>query len=1035
MILIKLNFLILIIVISASAQSISNDGNHQSFSGTDGLSSNAVNWIIQDSQGFIWFATEDGLNRFDGYSFKVYQNKRGDKNSLSGNFIWHISQDRKGNLWIATDAGGLNKFDPVTEKFERFIHNPDSSNSIGSGPVTYTLEDSEEKIWVGTWGGGLSIYDPFENLFTNFTHSPNDSSSLSNNKILCIYEDENKNIWIGTDNGGLNFFNRKTNSFKPISLNINSPFKNSISFITKGANGNLLLGTTEGWIVDFNITTYQTQVFTILSKTNKDVQNIIWKIEKDPEGFYWIVTSQEGIYKFYPPWEEKFSDEKRFEKLIGVFEKYAKCIYLDKDDNLWMGSLGDGVIKISRKKKHFVQINNQTTNGKIKDNYTFSIGADNYDNLWIGTMTKGAYRYNLKTSEVKNYPPNSAPGGLSGEIMRYIFSDRSENLWIAPLFGKLNKYNYKNDKFDQIDLDFKKDNPEAQLIRVIFEDKEGIFWIGLSGNGGLIRFDPKKNLYKRYTSAELSDESKLLSDILSVNEDKHNNLWIGTYSFGLFRLNKSSNTFTHYKFDENNLSSLPDNTVAEIFIDSEQDIWLATYSGLSKYIPQKENFITYTKDDGLPSNSIYAILEDDHKNLWLSTSKGLSKFDKENKKFFNFDYKFGVQQGEFIAAARCKLKDGRMFFGGSNGLTFFHPDSISTNYESVVPRIISFKIFNKEVSLPRSITYTDTIVVDYFDNMLSFEFSSLEFDAPEKIEYSYFLEGYNDNWIELGNTRTATFTHLNPAEYKLKIKSSDIFGIWNEAYKEILLIVNPPFWMTWWFRGIFIFAFLSIGPIIYYRRVKQLKKEKQIQVDFSKQLIHSQEEERKRIASELHDSLGQDLLVIKNLALLNKNKDDQFVVISKVAGDAIDDVRRISYNLHPYQLDRLGLTKAILSMFNNLENISKINFDNDIDNVDGLFNKEKEINIFRIIQECVNNIVKHSGATEAKVVIKLKEDNLLIEIADNGKGFNLEAVKSEAKGFGLKNIENRVELLGGSIVFSSSDDYKTEIRINIPVVK
>lgn len=972
------------------------------------------------------------MNRFDGSSFKVYKNIRGDKYSLSNNFIWHISEDNQGNIWIATDAGILNKFNPVTEKFERFAHKSDNPNSIPSGPLTYTLQDSYGMIWIGTWGGGLSVYDPIKNYFTNFINNPNDPASLSDDRILCIYEDDKKNIWIGTDNGGLNKFDRRTNTFKSDFLKIDIGFKNSISYISKEINGNLLLGTTEGWIIDLNTETNETRVFTAITKTNKGVQNIIWNILKDPEGFYWVVTSQEGAYKFYPPWEEKFSDRKRFEKLAGVFDKNAKCVYLDKADNLWIGSLGDGIKKISRKKKFFFQLNNITSGGRIKDNFTFSICEDKYDNLWIGTMTQGVYRYNLKTREIKNYPPNSAPIGLSGEMMRYIFVDSDSDLWIAPLFGKLNKYNYKNDRFEQIDLDFNNDNPDAQLIRVIYEDKQGIFWIGFSGAGGLLKYDRKKNLFKSYKSANLTNYSVDLIDILSITEDNFGNLLIGTYGFGMFKFNKSAEVFTQYKFEENNFSSLPDNTIPEIFIDSEQNIWLATYSGLSKYNPGTDNFTTYTINDGLPSNSIFAILEDDKGNLWLSTSNGLSKFEKNTKIFYNFDYSQGIQQGDFLAAARCKLKDGRLVFGGNNGITYFHPDSINISYSSVVPVFTSFKIFNKEVPLKRSITFSDTIIVDYFDNMLSFEFSALEFDAPQKIKYAYMLEGLDKDWIELGNARTATFTHLNPGKYILKVKSSDIFGNWSNKFKEILLIVTPPFWMTWWFRGLFILLFLSTGPIIYYRRVKQLKKEKQLQIDFSRRLIQSQEEERKRIASELHDSIGQNLLVIKNLALLNKNKDYQFDEISKVAGDAIDDVRRISYNLHPYQLERLGLTKAITSMFNNIQHISKIKFLIDIDNVDGLFNKEKEINIYRIVQECVNNIIKHSEAREAKVVIKSSEENLIMEISDNGKGFNLETVKSEAKGFGLKNLENRVSLLSGAIHIDSSE-VGTVINLTIPL--
>ena len=224
------------------------------------------------------------------------------------------------------------------------------------------------------------------------------------------------------------------------------------------------------------------------------------------------------------------------------------------------------------------------------------------------------------------------------------------------------------------------------------------------------------------------------------------------------------------------------------------------------------------------------------------------------------------------------------------------------------------------------------------------------------------MEGLEEEWIKIGNRGFVNFTHLDPGKYLFKVRSSNVLGVWSNSYKQIVVIINPPFWLTWWFRILTTFIVIGVLVFIYKKRTRQLKKEKRIQIEFSKQLIQSQEEERKRIASELHDSLGQDLLVIKNIALLNKMNDEHFEEISKTAGPAIDEVRRISYNLHPYQLDRLGLTKAIGSMFQNIEGASNIKFDVYIDNVDDLFDKEKEINIYRIVQECVNNIVKHSAS-------------------------------------------------------------------------
>jgi signal transduction histidine kinase len=347
--------------------------------------------------------------------------------------------------------------------------------------------------------------------------------------------------------------------------------------------------------------------------------------------------------------------------------------------------------------------------------------------------------------------------------------------------------------------------------------------------------------------------------------------------------------------------------------------------------------------------------------------------------------------------------------------------------------LTAIKLFNEDLLLPRSISFTDTITLNYDENILSFEFASLDFTAPEKNVYAYMLEGIDKDWVNSGSRRSVNYTHIEPGQYIFRLKGTNSKGILNDDGVKLTLIIKPPFWMTWWFRGILIFAFLSLGPMIYYRRVSQLKKEKTVQVEFSKQLMQSQEDERKRIASELHDSLGQDLLVIKNLALLNKNKDDQFEEISKTASLALDGVRRISYNLHPYQLDRLGLSKAISSMFGNIEGASKTKFDLQIDNIDNLLSKDKEINIFRIVQECVNNILKHSGASIATVTVQQIDNKIRIEIADNGKGFDFEAAKELSKGLGLKNLINRVSLLDGEIDYSSTSEFATLIKIQIPV--
>jgi signal transduction histidine kinase/ligand-binding sensor domain-containing protein len=998
----------------------------------DGLSSNSINSIIQDKKGFLWIGTEDGLNRYDGYTFKVYRNKRGDKNSLSNNFIWSLCEDKDGMIWIGTDGGGLNKFNPVTEKFERFVYDNKNNISLSSDIVQNVFTDSKNNLWISTWGGGLNLFDRKTNSFKRFRYNPGEEKSIGSDKIFFVFEDSKSRIWVGTDEGGLNLFADKTQSF--IKYKHDPADKNSISFnnlttMIELADNSFLIGTSGGGLNRFF---YEQNKF---EKINTGDFKNIWKVFQDKSSDVWCGSSVgEGVCVLSLEKNELTNLKSDKSKPSSLSSNDIRTIFEDNTNVLWIGTAAGGLNKIDRKPKKFLQINQ--SNSALPDNFVFTLEEDKNNDIWIGTYNKGITRFNPKNKTFQNYFPSvNQSGNLHGEIVRYLYNDNKNNLWVGTYYGELNKYNSVSDKFGYLNLDVSNNNPSANLIRIIYEDSEGLLWFGAIGGGGLTSFNQVTNEFKFYSTLQNNKSTISGNDITSICEDKNGNLWFGTYSFGLNRYDKNTNTFKHFLREENNSSSLPDNIITDIFKDSKDNLWISTYSGgLCKYNYEHNNFEIFSEDDGFASNSIYGILEDDQRNLWLSTSRGITKFNYKSYVSRNYDQTDGIQPPEFNPSARLKTKHGYMYFGGVEGLTFFHPDSVIEESYSSNVSITSFKLFNEEKNLSASITFTDSITLEYNENVFSFEFASLDFTSPEKNCYAYMLEGFDPDWVNTGSRRFVNYTHLDPGEYVFKVKATNSTGNWSQP-ASIILIIKPPFWMTWWFRTILLVAFLSIGPMIYYRRVNQLKKEKSIQVEFSKQLIQSQENERKRIASELHDSLGQELLVIKNLALLNKNKDDQFEEISKTAGQALDEVRRISYNLHPYQLDRLGLTKAIASMFVNIEGASGIKFDLSIDNVDGLFDKEKEINIFRIIQECVTNIIKHSDANNAQVIVENAEDVLLIEIADDGKGFDFESAKSESKGFGLKNLDSRVSFLGGRLEFKSDEESKTQIKFKIPFGK
>ena len=1045
--------------ISLSKEVPAQDIRFNHLSTDNGLSNNQVLDLIQDKSGFIWMATDDGLNRFDGYSFKVYRNIPGDSISLSDNSVWTLFEDRYGFIWIGTKSGDLNRYNPQTDEF---THWKIKSEFVEESSITAIYEDRSGAIWIGTYKSGVYRFEPKTGTTEEWNNNSSSPSTITNNFITSILEDNDGNMLIGTYLG-LNIFNyeKSKSEFTHIYSDRNDPnslSNNLIWSLTKSVNDSNLIwiGTADGltgyrsdkktffriqipnpesiqfgtgagnvieeinhgekilWVDSYagllRLNTnngYFVRYFASQSKPNYLISNQINKIIRDRSGVTWIAT-ENGI-SFFTLKGSKFNKAySGINNPFGLTELNGKnitAIFQTSDKTIWYGT-SDGLYYSEKKEDKIILRKHSGFN----DVNIWSLCEDRLGNLWIGTYGKGLYLLNLKTNSVKKKELiDSQLRTQSVNFIKSLFVDDDNNLWIGFWGLGLARLNIVNDELKVWlnNADTNKNSISHNDIWSIFQDSKKRLWIGTNG-GGL-------NLFVQ------SEEGKFLRWLSDTNEP-------------------------------NSLSSNSINAIIESSAYATKDktvLWLGTMRGLNKIVINntadvkdgelfKLDVTSYTVEDGIADNSVNSILEDESGNIWLGTGSGITYFDVEKQKFTNFSKADGIIGGHFNTFSACREANGVLLFGSTAGLNYFVPEEIFlSNY---IPPVVltDFQIFNKSVnrennpSFITSVTHNTEIPVSYSENVFSFEFAALDYNSPQSIQYAYMMEGFDKEWIYSGSRRLATYTNLDPGEYTFKVKATNADGIWNENAKSILIVIDPPFWMTWWFRSILILAFLSLGPIIYYRRVSQLKKEKQIQIEFSRQLIQSQEDERKRIASELHDSLGQDLLVIKNLALLNKNKDDQFEEISKTASLALDEVRRISYNLHPYQLDRLGLSKAISSMFVIIEGASKIKFDVSIGDVDNLFEKEKEINIYRIIQECVTNIIKHSKANNARVVVEKTEDVILIEIADNGKGFNFEKVKSDSAGFGLRNLENRVSFLSGEIKLTSSTS-GTSIKVMLPV--
>jgi len=818
-----------------------------------GLSQAKVGSIVQDSKGFLWFGTADGLNKYDGYSFTVYDHDPLDSTSLSDSRIQAIYEDKAGTIWIGTAGGGFNKFDRGTEKFTHYKHDPSNPTSLSNNHVLSIYEDRYGIFWLGTVGGGLNRFDRETGQFKHFKHDPGNPNSISHDRVFPICEDEFGYLWIGTNDGGLNRFDRETEKFEIFQFNADQPnslSNNVINAMHKDKSGTLWIGTNNG----LNQLVFVSPSEKLLGKKpgsneikfihyNHDPDNPnslsdskIFSIFEDRSGTLWIGTGGGGLNKLVArstslkrllqvgqnlnEIEKSIREDTEFLHYkndpydpLSLSDNRIRSIFEDRSGLLWIGTNAGGLNKLNPLKEKFVHYKNDPANlNSLNYNRVYSIYQDRLGILWIGTSGGGLNKYDREKNVFTHFihsPSNKF--SLSYDIVFSIYENKFNTLWIGTDEG-LNQLDREKEVF----MHYKNDpsNPRSlshNSIRCIFEDKSGKLWFGT--DGGLNKFNRKEKTFVNYRHDPENTNSLSNNNVRVIYEDSYGGFWIGTYGGGLNRFDRSTETFVHFKNDPANSTSLSHNSVLSIYEDTTGDrriLWIATQGGgLNKFNVEKEECKCYTMDDGLPNNVVYGILGDDHGNLWLSTNKGLSKFNPHSETFKNYNVNDGLQCNEFNTGAYFKSKAGEMFFGGINGFNAFYPDSIK-DHPFIPPVVIStIKKFNKIIK--RDVSKNQEIKLSYKDNYLTFEFVALDFTNPQKNLYQYKMSGVDDDWIDAGTRRIATYTNLDPGEYQFHVRGSSSAGNWNKKGVELKIVIKPPFWKTWWFIIIVAFSVLIIG--------------------------------------------------------------------------------------------------------------------------------------------------------------------------------------------------------------------------------
>jgi len=1026
----------------------------------NGLSQNTVHHILQDSRGFIWFATEDGLNKYDGYNFTVYKNNLRDEHSVSDNFIWTIYEDRNGVLWVGTNSGGLCKFDGEKEKFISYKNNPDDPNSLTLNNVRTVYEDKEGDIWVGT-ENGLDRFDREKNIFIHYRHNREDPYSLSNNVVLAIYEDRDKDLWIGSD-GGLDKFDRKKNRFFNYSFdpnNVNSLSDNVVLSIYQDNEGYIWIGTLKG-LTKFDkksgkFSRYIINEFDINSINSNRINSVL----EDETGVLWIGTGN-GLFKLDVK-EDKSLNIKSSSLPVTTVLNNNNVLSLFEDNSglIWIGTAEDGIIKYDKERIKFKHYKHDPFNrNSLSHNTIRAIFQDDEGILWIGTLGGGLNRYvpnSNKFFHYKNHPDNKF--SLSDNTVSAIYKDSYGYIWVGTWGGGLNRtlklyndlnpndlkfINFRNEDLDLQVAGVTNQSLSSNIIQAIYEDSKRRLWIGTGA--GLDIYDRKKNEFINFTNDPGNPNSLSSNQVQScLLEDRNGNLWVGTWN-GLNKISAldlenavpdpASVKFKRYRFQPGNQNSLSDERVISAFEDAKGNLWFGTYGGgLNKLSAEQQNllegkFINYTTDKGLPSNIIYRIEADDNGNLWLSTDNGLSMFDPRKETFRNYDASDGLQGNQFFWGASFKDKNGELFFGGTNGFNVFDPDQLKNN-DHIPPVVItSFQIFNKPVGIDKedsplksAITSTKEIELLYSQAVFSFEFAALDYTVPGKNRYAYMMEGFDDNWIYSGNRRYVTYTNLDPGIYIFRVKGSNNDGIWNQKGAEITITILPPLWRTWWFISLAVLVIGGIIVLIIYFRVKHL-------LDI--------ERLRTKLAADLHDNIGSSLteisilseVISKKISSQDDNVRKSLNMISVNSRNLIDNMSDIVWLVNPKRDSLYDLILRLRDTYSELSSYTSISFRSE--NIKSLekvsLSMEHRQHLYLIFKEAINNCITHSGCSEITLDASVRGKKLQMMLKDNGKGFSTNEISNG--GNGLNNMRNRAATIGGTIDIYSRMDEGTTIQ-------
>ena len=1044
-----------------------------------GLPHNTVRCILQDSQGFLWFGTADGLARYDGYHFKVYRHDLADSTTISNNKILVICEDRFHDLWIGT-YNGLNRFDRSTETFTRYIQGPEEPSGTNAHEVWAIHEDRTGNLWVGYWAGdylpwgGLYKLDRDTGKFTPYRYDPYNPNSMSHNAIRCIVEDDAGVLWVGTETEGLNKFDPKTETFVRYRHDpkvLHSLGDNRVWDGLRDREGNLWFATIGGGLNKHDPS--RDSFIRYIPDPNNAAGSYLFdacKIYQDTKGMIWLSN---GVLSRFDPATASFTHFRFSLNQNDWLSNYHPfAIQEDNAGNLWVGTRGSGVFKVDLKPQRFTHYRHTPENpNSPSDDDIRLIFEDAKGAIWIATRDDGLSRLDPQTGQFTNFKhdPHDTRS-LSSDVVYAICEDRSGNIWIGTQKG-LNRFDPQQGKFtDYGNNPTNRRSLRHEAINVLFVDHADTIWIGMAGEGGFGKFDWRTATFRRYDPLPVNKGHYYVDRFF---EDRQGNLWIGAagrqflfdrrtgqsrivkadyrgWGWGRRLLEDQNGTIwgwyrSLYKLDVNDLRFIHFfllepagmnrtgkiafyNQVQFAHVDAKNKIWCGTLHGSYQFDPQQERVTArYYEKDGLQSNLISKIVADNTDRLWLLTGGGVSIFDENappGAQFTNLGSDDGIINSPSAPEAFIRTRNGEIYWGGTNGIYRFYPEVQATNPHRPRIQLTDFRKFNQPVKLDSSISTTRALHLSHDENFFSLSYSALDFTNPKQNQYAYKLEGFDQDWIKAGNLHEASYTNVPPGQYTSRVKGSNNDGIWNEEGTSIKVIITPPFWQTWWFRVAMALAVIAILAALYNYRVSRL-------LEIERTRLH--------IARDLHDDVGSSLSSIALTAeLLQKEPASDGLAkrrlerVQTTAQKLAGNLKEIVWAIDPQKDKLTDLLQHMKETADELLGQKGITYTVDFPTEDLPQSLQMDFrrNLFLIYKEMLHNIIKHSQAACVGISLKKEDGFLRLRVADDGKGFDAETTEN---GNGLQSMHTRAGELNGRLEIKSQPELGTTVTLSVKI--